>query len=103
MATVPPVLPQWMLVTSRVIRKRAAPDGPDPLDSKGIEAIVPAGQQRGLGPPRGDFRPVWLAVDEHVVGLVRDVDDRRGLRVTRSGRGDAADRVEAEHLDNVRQ
>jgi len=33
---------------------------PIPLESNGIGAIVPAGRQRGLGPPRGDFGPVWL-------------------------------------------
>src|SRR6266700_4949393 len=43
--------------------------------------------------------PMLLAVDEHVVGLVGDVYDRRGLRVSVAGRGDAAERVEAEHLD----
>ena len=42
---------------------------------------MPASPAAGPGPPRGGgFRPVWLAVDEHVVGLVRDVDDRGGLR-----------------------
>lgn len=70
----------------------------------GIEAIVSTSQQRELGRPRGGgFRSIWLAVDEHVVGLVRDVDDRGGLRLTGSGRGDAAECVEPEHLDNVRQ
>src|SRR6266700_4451730 len=45
--------------------------------------------------------PVVLAVDEHVVGLVGDAGDRGGLRVAGAGRGDAAGRVEAEHLDGV--
>ena len=37
-------MPQWMLVTSGVIRKRAAHDGLDPLDSKGSgPSCLPAG------------------------------------------------------------
>jgi hypothetical protein len=77
---------------------------PRSIGFHGIEAIGSTGQQRGLGPPPvAGFRPVWLAVDEHVVGLVWDIDDRGGLRVAGSGWGDAADRVEAEHLNNVRQ
>ena len=42
-----------------------------------------------------------LAVDEQVVGPVRNVDNRRGLRVAGAGRGDTPHSVEAQHLDDV--
>jgi hypothetical protein len=77
---------------------------PRPLLAQGVEAILPIEQASRQMRARGDsFRSQWLAVDEHVVGLVGDVDDRRGLRVAGAGRGDAADCVEAKHLDGVRQ
>ena len=77
---------------------------PRSLLAHGVEAIPPINNHHLEEPPHSDFfGSKRLAVDEHVVGLVRDAHDRRRLRVARAGRGDAADRVEAKHLHDLRQ
>src|SRR5258705_280510 len=60
-----------------------------------IAAGLPGHRQDGE--PLGLLHPGQGAVG----GLVGDAGDRGGLRVAGAGRGDAAGRVEAEHLDGV--
>ena len=51
-------MPQGMLVASRVIRRRAVPDGLDPWDSKGSRPSCRPASSGGLAPPRGAVA-VW--------------------------------------------
>jgi hypothetical protein len=86
-----------------VDRLCAKHDGLDPPLVQGIEAIVWSRRPQIRRRYAACFESRWLAVDEHVVGLVRDADNRRGLRVADAGRGDTAHRVEAQHLDDIPQ
>jgi hypothetical protein len=59
---------------------------PSTMPARGIEAIGWPRRPCAEPPRTGSVGSRWLAVDEHVVGLVRHIDDRSGPGVAGTGR-----------------